>query len=113
MDRKLKNQILERALNGSGIRDTVQALDDPSVPAVIGECKKRTMPRIRSLGGAGALESKPRCGVDIPQVGSVARDAIRRLSVTRRTRAVLWWSCGPELETTGAPLSVRCRIRYK
>ena len=58
---KVKNQIIEMALNGSGIRDTARVLEI-SPTTVISELKKRSLPRIGQPSGAGTFESKRCCG---------------------------------------------------
>ena len=57
---KVKNQIIEMALNGSGIRDTARVLEI-SPTTVISELKKRSLPGIGQPSSAGTLESERYC----------------------------------------------------
>ena len=57
---KVKNRIIEMALNGSGIRDTARVLEI-SPTTVISELKKRSLPGIGQPSSAGTLESERYC----------------------------------------------------
>jgi transposase-like protein len=54
---KVKNQIIEMALNGSGIRDTARVLEI-SPTTVISELKKSSLPGIGQPSSAGTLQSE-------------------------------------------------------